>query len=135
MKREKTRIGYAIELSKYIKGFHGYLLGAIFCNMVFKVLPLLTGLVTSYLVSSVLFGETSQVVSLLITAGVLVLLTSVFSYLDVQVSHDMAYRILTQLRDKCYDKLDVLAPAATMGQRSGDMISIILGDVETLDWF
>lgn len=135
MKREKTRIGYAIELSKYIKGFHGYLLGAIFCNMVFKVLPLLTGLVTSYLVSSVLFGETSQVVSLLITAGVLVLLTSVFSYLDVQVSHDMAYRILTQLRDKCYDKLDVLAPAATMGQRSGDMISIILGDVETLEWF
>ena len=135
MKREKTRIGYAIQLSKYIKGFHIYLLGAIFCNMVFKVLPLLMGLVTSYLVSSVLLGETSQVVSLLITAGVLVILTSVFSYLDVQVSHDMAYRILTQLRDKCYDKLDVLAPAATMGQRSGDMISIILGDVETLEWF
>ena len=135
MKREKTRIGYAIQLSKYIKGFHIYLLGAIFCNMVFKVLPLLMGLVTSYLVSSVLLGEASQVVSLLITAGVLVILTSVFSYLDVQVSHDMAYRILTQLRDKCYDKLDVLAPAATMGQRSGDMISIILGDVETLEWF
>ena len=135
MKREKTRIGYAIQLSRYIKGFHLYLLGAIFCNMAFKVLPLLMGLVTSYLVSSVLLGETSQVVSLLITAGVLVVLTSVFSYLDVQVSHDMAYRILTQLRDKCYDKLDVLAPAATMGQRSGDMISIILGDVETLEWF
>lgn len=135
MKREKTRIGYAIQLSRYIKGFHLYLLGAIFCNMAFKVLPLLMGLVTSYLVSSVLLGETSQVVFLLITAGVLVILTSVFSYLDVQVSHDMAYRILTQLRDKCYDELDVLAPAATMGQRSGDMISIILGDVETLEWF
>jgi ATP-binding cassette subfamily B protein len=135
MKHEKTRIGYAIQLSRYIKGFRIYLLGAIFCNMAFKVLPLLMGLVTSYLVSSVLLGETSQVVFLLITAGVLVILTSVFSYLDVQVSHDMAYRILTQLRDKCYDKLDVLAPAATMGSRSGDMISIILGDVETLEWF
>ena len=135
MKREKTRIAYAIQLSRYIKGFHLYLLGAIFCNMAFKVLPLLMGLVTSYLVSSVLLGKTSHVVSLLITAGVLVVLTSVFSYLDVQVSHDMAYRILTQLRDKCYDKLDMLAPAATMGQRSGDMISIILNDVETLEWF
>ncbi|MBE5861234.1 MAG: ABC transporter ATP-binding protein [Lachnospiraceae bacterium] len=135
MKREKTRIGYAIQLSQYIKGFRLYLLGAILCNMAFKVLPLLMGLVTSYLVSSVLLGETSHVVSLLITAGVLVILTSVFSYLDVQVSHDMAYRILTQLRDKCYDKLDVLAPAVTAGQRSGDMISIILGDVETLEWF
>ena len=103
--------------------------------MAFIVLPLVTGVVTSYLVSSVLSGETGQVVGLLITAGVLVILTSLFSYLDVQVSHDMAYRILTQLRDRCYDKLDVLAPAAIMGQRSGDMISIILGDVETLEWF
>ena len=135
MKHEKTRIGYAVQLSKYIKGFRAYLFAAIFCNMTFKILPLVMGLVTSYLVSSVLLGETRQVVNLLITAGVLVILTSLFSYLDVQVSHDMAYRILTQLRDRCYDKLDVLAPAALMEQRSGDMISIILGDVETLEWF
>lgn len=135
MKREKTRIGYAIQLSKYIKDFYIYLLGAVFCSMVFKLLPLLMGLVVSYLVSSVLLGETAHVVSLLITAGILVVLTSIFSYLDVQISHDMAYRILTRLRDKCYDKLDVLAPAAALGQQSGDMISIILGDVETLEWF
>ena len=100
MKHEKTRIGYAVQLSRYIKGFRLYLIAAVFCNMAFKVLPLVTGVVTSYLVSSVLSGETGQVVGLLITAGVLVILTSLFSYLDVQVSHDMAYRILTQLRDR-----------------------------------
>lgn len=135
MKHERTRIGYAIQLSKYIKGFGIYLFVAILCNMAFKVLPLIMSLVASYLVSSVLLGDTSQVTRLLVTAGILVVLTSVFSYLDVQVSHDMAYRILTQLRDKCYDKLDALAPAALMNQRSGDMISIILGDVENLEWF
>ncbi len=135
MERKTTRIGYAVQLSRYIKGFGWYLFAAILCNMAFKVLPLLTSLVTSYMVSSVLLGDASQTLRLLVAAGVLVVLTALFSYLDVQVSHDMAYRILTQLRDRCYDKLDELAPAALMGKRSGDMMSIVLGDVETLEWF
>ncbi|MDY6073354.1 MAG: ABC transporter ATP-binding protein [Eubacteriales bacterium] len=135
MKNKTTRISYAVRLSHYIKGFGWYLFAAILCNMSFKLLPLLTSLATSYLVSSVLIGDTSHVVRLLATTGILVLLTALFSYLDVQVSHDMAYRILTQLRDRCYDKLNDLAPAALMGKRSGDMISIVLGDVEQLEWF
>ncbi len=130
-----TRINYALRLSCYIKGFGWYLLASILCNMSFKLLPLLTSLTTSYLVSSVLFGYSSRVVSLLVTTGVLVILTALFSYLDVQVSHEMAYRILTQLRNYCYNKLNDLAPAALMGKRSGDMISIVLGDVEQLEWF
>lgn len=135
MKHKKTRLHYAVELSRYIKGFGLYLAAAILCNMLFKLLPLLTSLTTSYLVSSVLLGSTSQVVQLFAATGGLVLLTALFAYLDVQVGHDMAYRILAQFRDKCYEKLDSLAPAALMGQRSGDMISIILSDVETLEWF
>lgn len=135
MKRERSRIRYAVRLSGYIKGFGFRLFLATLCNMAFMLLPLLTSVTTTYLVSSVLLGQTEPVLRLLITAAVLVVLTAVFSYLDVQVSHDMAYRILTQLRDLCYDKLDELAPAALMGERSGDMISIILGDVETLEWF
>ena len=134
-KKEKPRLKYAVELSRHIQGFGLYLTLAILCNLMFKLLPLATSLVTSYMVSSVLLGEASQVVRLLAACGVLVILLSLFSYLDVQVSHDMAYRILTKLRDQCYAKLDELAPAALMGKRSGDMISIILGDVETLEWF
>ena len=135
VKKEKPRLKYAVELSRHIQGFGLYLTLAILCNLMFKLLPLATSLVTSYMVSSVLLGEASQVVRLLVASGVLVILLSLFSYLDVQVSHDMAYRILTKLRDQCYAKLDELAPAALMGKRSGDMISIILGDVETLEWF
>ena len=58
-----------------------------------------------------------------------------FCKFGVPVTHEMAYRILTQLRDQCYDKLDALAPAAMVGKRSGDMLSIVMGDVETLEWF
>ena len=135
MRREHFRLKYALELSRHIKGFGWYLTLAILCNMAFKLLPLLTSLTVSYLVVSVVGGQTGDVTRMVIAVGVLVLLTSLFSYLDVQVSHDMAYRILAQLRNQCYDKLDALAPAALVGERSGDMLSIILGDVETLEWF
>ncbi|MDO4357878.1 MAG: ABC transporter ATP-binding protein [Clostridia bacterium] len=135
MKKEKLRFQYAVELSRHIQGFGVYLTFAVLSNLIFKMLPLVTSLVTSYMVGSVLAGDTSQTLRLLAACGALVVLTALFSYLDVQVSHDMAYRILTKLRDKCYDKLDELAPAALMGKRSGDMISIVLGDVETLEWF
>ena len=112
VKKEKPRLKYAVELSRHIQGFGLYLTLAILCNLMFKLLPLATSLVTSYMVSSVLLGEASQVIRLLAACGVLVILLSLFSYLDVQVSHDMAYRILTKLRDQCYAKLDELAPAA-----------------------
>lgn len=135
MKKKRLRFYYAVELSRHIQGFGVYLVFAVLSNLIFKMLPLVTSLVTSYMVGSVLAGETGQTLRLLIACGILVVLTAVFSYLDVQVSHDMAYRILTKLRDKCYDTLDELAPAALMGKRSGDMISIVLGDVETLEWF
>jgi ATP-binding cassette subfamily C protein CydC len=135
MKRESLRLKYALALSRHIRGFGGYLALTILCNLMFKLLPMAASLVTSYMVGSVLLGKVSRVASMLIASGALVLLQAVFSYLDVQVGHDMTYRILAQLRDKCYDKLDALAPAALTGQRSGDMISIIMGDVETLEWF
>lgn len=117
VKKEKPRLKYAVELSRHIQGFGLYLTLAILCNLMFKLLPLATSLVTSYMVSSVLLGEASQVIRLLAACGMLVILLSLFSYLDVQVSHDMAYRILTKLRDQCYAKLDELAPAALIDRQ------------------
>lgn len=133
--KERLRIRYAIKLSKYIRGFHIYLFLAILSNLAFKILPLLTALTVSYLVSALILGDLSGLWLYIGGIGALVILTAIFSYLDVYISHDMAYRILTDLRNKCYAKLDELAPAALVGERSGDMISVALGDVETLEWF
>lgn len=57
VKKEKPRLKYAVELSRHIQGFGLYLTLAILCNLMFKLLPLATSLVTSYMVSSVLLGE------------------------------------------------------------------------------
>ena len=135
MKQNNERFNALIALSKHIKGFRLYLIIAIFCNLIFKLLPLISSLVASYMVGSVLFGQAEQTRTLLIASAALVVLTAIFSYLDVFVGHEMAYRILAKLRNICYAQLDKLAPAAMQGKRSGDMINIVLNDVEQLEWF
>ncbi|MGI6696119.1 MAG: ABC transporter ATP-binding protein [Christensenellales bacterium] len=135
MLRNNERLRALVDLSKHIKGFRLYLAIAILCNLIFKLLPLFSSLIASYMVGSVLFGQAGQTRTLLVISAVLVVLTALFSYLDVSVSHDIAYRILAKLRNACYAQLSVLAPAAMQGKRSGEMINIVLNDVEQLEWF
>ncbi|MFN8413072.1 MAG: thiol reductant ABC exporter subunit CydD [Anaerolineales bacterium] len=59
----------------------------------------------------------------------------VFRYLERLVSHDVTFRLLSQLRVWFYEKLEPLAPARLMEFRAGDLLSRILGDVETLENF
>ncbi len=135
MVKEYSRIGYAVRLSKYIKGYGFFLFIAILCNMIFILLPLAISFVMSYMISKVFLHDMSMITTLLMMLVGLIIADAVFSYLDILVSHDVAYRILTKLRDLTYDKISELAPAAMMGKQSGDYISIILEDVELLEWF
>lgn len=137
MKKEGklTRIGYAVRLSRYIKGMWLQLLLAILFNLLFKLTPMVISLVTSYMLSSVVLGDAGEIWRLFFTVAILVVLSAVFAYMDVLVSHDTAYRILTKLRCAAYDKIDELAPAAMEGRHSGELTSIVLEDVEQLEWF
>ena len=132
---EMSRIGYAMKLSKYIKGYQFYLWIAIFCNLIFKLLPLCISFCTSLMVSQVVLGELEMIPVLFLTISILIVLGALFSYFDILVSHDMTYRILTKLRDMTYDKISELAPAVMVGKRSGEFVSTIIDDVELLEWF
>ena len=50
------------------------------------------------------------------------------------MAHDLAFRLLAEMRIDMYDKLDPLAPAYLHRRRSGDLISIVGGDVETVEF-
>ncbi|MCL4514679.1 MAG: thiol reductant ABC exporter subunit CydC [Firmicutes bacterium] len=60
---------------------------------------------------------------------------AVFRYLERYVSHDVAFRVLSQLRVKFYRAIEPLAPARLADYRSGDLLSRIVADVETLENF
>ncbi|MGH2369513.1 MAG: ATP-binding cassette domain-containing protein, partial [Chloroflexota bacterium] len=58
-----------------------------------------------------------------------------FTWFESWISHDMAYKLLGEMRIAMYRKLDPLAPAYLLSRRSGDLTSIITSDVETVESF
>lgn len=60
---------------------------------------------------------------------------AVLRYLERVVTHRATFRILTHLRVWFYESIEPLAPARLMAYRSGDLLTRILGDIETLENF
>jgi thiol reductant ABC exporter CydC subunit len=56
----------------------------------------------------------------------------VFRYAERLAGHDAALRALAGLRMSVYDRLERLAPAGVWSFRSGDLISRLVGDVDSL---
>ena len=59
----------------------------------------------------------------------------IFRYLERLVSHNVTFRLLARLRAWFYEKLEPLAPARLMESRAGDLLTRVIGDVETLENF
>ena len=60
---------------------------------------------------------------------------ALFTWIEAWISHDMAYRILADMRIKLFDTLDRLAPAYMYSRRSGDLTSVVTSDIETVESF
>lgn len=56
---------------------------------------------------------------------------AVFRYLERYVSHDVTFRVLSQIRVKFYEGIEPLAPARLINVRSADLLNRIVADVET----
>jgi len=59
----------------------------------------------------------------------------VFRYLERLVSHSVTFRLLARLRVWFYQALEPLAPARLIQYRSGDLLSRVVADIETLEHF
>jgi thiol reductant ABC exporter CydC subunit len=59
----------------------------------------------------------------------------ILRYLERLVSHHVAFRLLARLRLWFYQKLEPLAPARLIQYQSGDLLSRIVADIETLEQF
>lgn len=129
------RIKYILLLSKYIKNYWTTLLISIVIHGIYKIMPIALGFETSYIVSKAFNGSLNNPDLHFYGVTFMVIATAILNYLDIYISHDVAYRILTQLRTLSYEKLMYIAPAGLEGEKSGNIMSIILEDVEILEWF
>ena len=62
-------------------------------------------------------------------------LAGILHWLESWVAHDMAFRLLTEMRIALYDKLDRLAPAYMLRRRTGDIVAMATQDVELVEYF
>jgi ATP-binding cassette subfamily C protein CydC len=72
------------------------------------------------------------IAGLLASVEVLAFVRGPLRYGERLVAHDVAFRSLSRWRVWLYDRLEPLAPAGLHGWRSGELLSRLTGDVDTL---
>ncbi|MDX1691270.1 MAG: thiol reductant ABC exporter subunit CydC [Acidimicrobiia bacterium] len=65
----------------------------------------------------------------------LALVKGLFRYLEQFTGHAVAFRLLSQLRDRAYRAIEPLAPAGLEGARTGDLVARVIGDVDRVEPF
>jgi ATP-binding cassette subfamily C protein CydCD len=72
---------------------------------------------------------------LLILLGFAAPLAGLLHWLESWLAHDIAYRLLAEMRIGLFRKLDSLAPAYLVRRRSGDLVALANQDIETIEYF
>ncbi|MFE1010314.1 ABC transporter ATP-binding protein [Streptomyces sp. NPDC058794] len=73
-------------------------------------------------------GTVTALVALAVTRALM-------TWREMDLSHDLAYRVLAALRVRVFDGLARSAPARVAGRRSGDLAATAMADVEALEFF
>ena len=62
-------------------------------------------------------------------------LAGILHWAESWLAHDVAFRLLAEMRIALFDKLDKLAPAYLVRRRTGDLMGIATQDVEMVEYF
>ncbi len=71
----------------------------------------------------------------LVALAVVAPLSGVLHWLESWFAHDMAFRMLAEMRIALFNKLDRLAPAYLVRRRTGDLVGMATHDVELVEYF
>ena len=109
-------------------------LGLTFLFGVVRVLAFIgVGAVSALIVFSLKNGQAYD--HLLVWLWVLAPLAGIVHWLESWVAHDMAYRLLAEMRIDAFRKLDKLAPAYLVRRRTGDLMNLATHDIELIEYF
>ncbi|MEW5954434.1 MAG: ABC transporter ATP-binding protein [Bacillota bacterium] len=90
----------------------------------------------AYLVGLAAMGaEKEHILPLLPGVALLVILRVIMYFSDMWVAHEVAFRILVELRVKIYQAVERVSPAYLLNMRSGELASTLMSDIEVLEWF
>ena len=119
-----------------IRGYFGMMALTIVTGVLNQGATIAAAGLGAYMVGQVATGATAA--ELRTPAAALafaVILRAVMAWAEMWVAHDLAYRILAELRGRLYAALERLAPGYLIRRRSGDVASAAMADIETVEWF
>jgi ATP-binding cassette subfamily C protein CydCD len=109
-------------------------LGLAFILGVVRVFALIgIGVFSGLTVAAVKAGEPFE--GALIGLAVVAPMAGLLHWLESWVAHDMAYKLLAEMRVALFKKLDKLAPAYLVRRRTGDLAGMATHDIETVEFF
>jgi ATP-binding cassette subfamily C protein CydCD len=116
-----------------VRDWWGQLLVTFVCGVGHITAIIGIGVVSALIVGHVSHGTDFR--AMLITLWCLIPLSAILHYVESWLAHDLAYRLLAEMRIHLYDVLDRLAPAYLYRRRTGDLVSLVTADVETVELF
>lgn len=125
--------GATHELMKHILPYKGKLMLTFGFGVTRVIAFISIGAVSALAVRAVKTGE--PFIDLVILLAALAPIAGIFHWFESWIAHDMAFRLLAEMRVALFEKLDRLAPAYMVRRRTGDMVAMVTHDVETVEYF
>ncbi len=120
-------------LSRMIRGYRGRLSITFVLGIARVAAIIAVGVLSALVVRAVTHGAPYGV--LVVALAVTAPLAGLLHWLESWLAHDMAYRLLNDMRLALFRKLDALAPAYLTRRRSGDLVAVATHDVELIEYF
>ncbi|MBM3341395.1 MAG: ABC transporter ATP-binding protein [Betaproteobacteria bacterium] len=126
-------IACAVALTKLVLPWKGRLT-LTFCLGVARTLAFIgVGVFSALALAALKLGEPYQawLIALFIAAPA----AGILHWLESWMAHDMAFRLLSEMRIDLFNKLEKLAPGYLLRRRTGDLTGMATQDVEKVEYF
>jgi len=134
--KEQYRLKNVFYLSKHLKPYAARMFGAIVTGILNHIFTIGISCTCAYMVGLVLENKLDGRMNLLIILLLGLVLGKVVAYFgEMWLAHDVAFKVLSDFRIKLYDAIEKVSPALLLNKRLGQIASILMSDVELLEWF
>jgi ABC-type multidrug transport system fused ATPase/permease subunit len=122
-----------VELMKLIMPWKGRLAATFFFGVTRVVAFIGVGVLSALILAALKNGESYG--GLLVALAILAPLSGALHWLESWIAHEMAFRLLAEMRIAVFRKLDALAPAYLTRRRTGDLMALATHDIELVEYF
>ena len=111
--------------------------GKLIATFAFGVLRVLTFIGVGVLSALIVLAlkHHAPYANLAIALAIVAPLSGLLHWFESWLAHDMAFRLLAEMRIDAFRKLDALAPAYLVRRRTGDLMALATHDIELVEYF